>query len=136
MSVGTTQLTSRLRTSSYQRQQAEDRQAALADGHDEHPAQPTEIPGGGEDARVAGDATEQAGPRVVDLAQQDVAAGPLRRRDALAQAMRRVEPGVLQAKRLEDRPIEITVEGLATHPMDDLAQQDEDPLEERATERP
>jgi RNA polymerase sigma-70 factor (ECF subfamily) len=33
---------SRLRTSSYQRAQAEDRQAALAEGHDDRPAQPKE----------------------------------------------------------------------------------------------
>ena len=91
----------------------------------EHPAEPRQVGGRREEARVAGDAPERARARIVRLALEHVAIEVFRRRHPAPHGVARVERRVAQAERAEEHPVEIAVEGVAAHAPDDLAEQDE-----------
>ena len=74
---------------------------------------------------MTGHAAERARARIVHLADEEVAVGKLRGRDAVAHASGRVEARVAQPQRLEDVLIEVAVERRARNPPHHLAQQQE-----------
>ncbi len=97
-------------------------QAALAE---EHRGEAREVSGRGEEAGVPGDAAQEVGAWVVDLARQHLAVAPLGGRGACDEGGARQERRVAHAERREDVLAGEDVEGLPGDGLDQLAEDDE-----------